>query len=100
MASAGEQPELAWEFVQKNFAALAARQGPSFRDAFVANLMSSFSDTERADELATFAPTHATPGGKIIAARAREAILIDAEFKARVVPALDDWLQRRTGRDQ
>jgi aminopeptidase N len=99
VAGAGEQPELAWEFVQKNFAALAARQGPSFRDAFVANLMSSFSDTERADELAAFAAAHATAGGKIIAARAREAILIDAEFKARVVPALDDWLQRRTGRD-
>ena len=27
VAGAGEQPELAWAFVQKNFAALAARQG-------------------------------------------------------------------------
>jgi aminopeptidase N len=99
VASAGEQPELAWEFVQKNFAALAARQGPSFRDFFVSNLMSSFSDAERADELARFAPAHATSGGKIVAARAQESILIDAQFKARVLPAVDDWLKRRAGRD-
>jgi ERAP1-like protein len=99
VASAGEQPELAWEFVQKNFAALAAKQGPSFRDSFVSNLMASFSDAERADELARFAPAHATSGGRIVAARAHEAILIEAEFKARVLPAVDDWLKRRAGRD-
>ena len=99
VASAGEQPELAWEFVQKNFAALAAKQGPSFRDSFVSSLMSNFSDTERAAELARFAPARATSGGKIIAARAEEAILIDAEFKARVLPALDTWLKRRSGGD-
>ena len=99
VASAGEQPELAWQFVQKNFATLAVRQGPLFQNFFVPSLMTSFSDAERAAELALFAPAHATAGGKIVAARAQEAILADAEFKARVLPALDDWLKRRAGRD-
>ena len=42
VASSGEQPDLAWDFVQKNFDALAAKQGPSFRDAFVAELHDQF----------------------------------------------------------
>jgi aminopeptidase N len=99
VASAGDQPELAWEFVQKNFAVLAAKQGPSFRDYFVSNFMTNFSDADRAAELASFAPVHATSGGKIVAARAQEAILTEAELKARVLPAIDDWVKRRGGHD-
>ncbi len=99
VASGGEHPELAWEFVQKNFAVLAARQGPSFRDYFVSNLMLTFSDLEHAAELASFAPVHATSGGRIVAARAQEAILIAAELKARALPAIDEWIRRRGARD-
>jgi aminopeptidase N len=99
VASAGEQPELAWDFVRKNFAVLAAKQGPSFRDYFVSNFMRNFSDADRAAELASFAPVHATSGGKVVAARAQEAILTDAEFKARALPAIDDWIKRRATRD-
>jgi aminopeptidase N len=95
VASAGEQPELAWDFVRENFDLLAARQDPSFRDYFVAHLMRSFSDPGRAAELAGFAPAHATSGGRIMAARAHEAILIDADVKARVLPQLAAWLQAR-----
>ena len=61
VASSGEQPDLAWDFVQKNFDTLAARQGPSFRDAFVADFMTNFSDDAHAAELAHFAPAQATP---------------------------------------
>jgi aminopeptidase N len=43
VASSGEQPDLAWDFVKANFDALAAKQGPSFREAFVANFMTNFS---------------------------------------------------------
>jgi aminopeptidase N len=61
--------------------------------------MLNFSDADRAAELASFAPVHATSGGKVVAARAQEAILIDAEFKARALPAIDDWIKRRGGHD-
>jgi aminopeptidase N len=97
VAGAGEQPELAWAFVQKNFATLAARQGPSFRNNFVANLMTNFSDAARAEELVGFAPTQATSGGRIVVARAQETILTNAELKARVLPAIGEWVKRRNG---
>ncbi len=99
VAAAGEQPDLAWAFLQTNFQALANKQGPSFRNYFVANFMMVFSDAAHAAELAGFAPAHATSGGKLVAARAQEAIMIGADVKARALPAIDAWIKRRTTRD-
>ena len=99
VASAGEQPDLAWAFVKRNFSALAAKQGASFRNYFVSNFMQVFSDPARAAELASFAPVHATAGGRTVAARAEEAIRFDAELKARELPAIDSWIKRRNARD-
>ncbi len=99
VAAAGEQPDLAWAFVKRNFAALAAKQGTSFRNYFVSNFMQVFSDAARAGELAGFAPVHATSGGRTVAARAEAAIKFDAELKARELPAIDEWIRGRNGRD-
>ncbi|HKA80956.1 MAG TPA: M1 family metallopeptidase [Xanthobacteraceae bacterium] len=99
VAGAGEQPELAWDFVLQHFEALATRQGPSFRNYFASNFMGHFTDAARATELANFAPVQATSGGRMVAARTQEAILISADLKARALPAIADWLRRRNGRD-
>ena len=95
VASAGERPDLAWDFLQKNFDALLARQGPAFRDQFVANLVTNFSDEPHAAELAAFAPAHATSGGRVMTARAMETIAIAADLKARALPAVDAWIRER-----
>jgi aminopeptidase N len=94
VASAGEHPDLAWDFVQANFAALAAREGPFFRDNLAANLLSNFSDRPHAAELAGFAPAHETAGGRKMAARAEENILADADFAVQALPAVDEWVKR------
>src|SRR5437667_168039 len=75
----------------------SAREGPSFRNNFVANFMTNFSDAVRAEELAGFAPAQATSGGRIVVARSHETILINAELKARVLPAIGEWVRRRNG---
>ena len=95
VASSGEQPDLAWDFVKANFDALAAKQGPSFRDAFIANFMTNFSDDAHAAELAGFAPAQATSGGRVMTARALETIAISADLKARALPAIDAWIKAR-----
>jgi hypothetical protein len=41
----------------------------------------------------------ATSGGRIVAARAQEAIMIGADVKSRVLPAIDDWIKRRNARE-
>jgi aminopeptidase N len=94
VASGGEHRDLAWDFVKANFAALAAKQGPSFRDNFPANLMTNFTDAAHAEELANFAPVHATSGGRIVAARAYERIMTAADFSAHQLPAVNEWVKR------
>jgi aminopeptidase N len=98
MASDGGHAELAWAFVRKNFKSLADRQGSSFRNYFVPNLMKNFSDRNRADELAGFSPMHASSGAREAAREAESDIRSDADLKARVVPAVDVWIKRRTTR--
>jgi aminopeptidase N len=94
VASAGEHPDLAWAFVQQNFAALSSKQGPYFRDNFAANLMTNFSDRAHAAELASFAPAQVTSGGRMMSARTQETILTDADFIAQILPRVDDWVAR------
>jgi aminopeptidase N len=95
VASSGEQPELAWHFVQKHYDALFARLGPSFRDEFIPNLMTNFTDGAYAAELLQFAPAQATSGGKVMTARAVEAIAISADLKTRALPAVDAWIKEQ-----
>ena len=95
VAASGEQPDLAWDFLQKNYDALLAKQGPQFRDEFIANFMTNFSDDGHAAELAAFAPVQATSGGRVMTARATEAIAISADLKARALPAVDAWIGTR-----
>ncbi len=54
VAASGWHRELAWDFVQKNLAALTARQGPDFPHEFVPNFMTNFSDEAHADALRQF----------------------------------------------
>ncbi|MTV16110.1 MULTISPECIES: M1 family metallopeptidase [Bradyrhizobium] len=93
VASAGEQPQLAWDFVRTNFDTLLARQGPNFRDQFVPNFMTNFTDEAHAVELAAFAPSQSTTGGRVMVARSVQAIAISADLAARVLPAADAWIR-------
>ena len=95
----GQQGDLAWAFLRKHFEALSAKQGPAFRSTFVSYFMTSFTDRARAAELKNFAPVHATSGGRIIAERAEDMILINADLKATVLPAVDEWIKTRAAKD-
>ncbi|NOJ44501.1 M1 family metallopeptidase [Bradyrhizobium sp. WSM 1791] len=95
VAYSGEQPDLAWDFLQKNYDALFAKLGPQFRDQFIANFMTNFSDEGHAAELAGFAPVQATSGGRVMTGRAQETIAISADLKARALPAIDAWIRAR-----
>jgi len=95
VASAAEQPELAWQFVRDNFDVLLARLGPGFRDQMVPNLMTNFNDEEHALQLAHFEPSQSTAGGRIATARALETMAIAADFKARAIPELAAWIRQR-----
>jgi len=95
----GWQPQLAWDFIQKNLGALTARQGPDFPDEFIPNFfMTNFYDEAHAAELRQFAPAQATTGGRVMTARALESIAISADVEARVLPAVDRWVSAHSAR--
>jgi len=98
VASQGEHRDLAWSFVKANFDALAAKQGPSFQNNFPAGLMTNFTDAAHAQELANFAPAHSSSGGRIVAARAYERIMTDADFSTQLLPAVNEWVKQRIAR--
>jgi aminopeptidase N len=98
VASQGEHRDLAWNFVKANFAALAAKQGPSFPEYFPAGLMTNFTDAAHAEELANFAPAQSTAGGRTVAARSYERIMTDADFSTQQLPAVNEWVRRRMAR--
>src|SRR5262249_26574498 len=75
VASLGEQPEMAVEFVRRHFETLAGKHDASFRNTFLSGLMGNFSEAARADELKQFAPAYETPNGRTEAERIRERIL-------------------------
>jgi aminopeptidase N len=96
VALTGEHRDLAWDFVKANFDRLSARQGPSFQDYFPAELLTAFTDAAHAQELADFAPAHATSGGRTTAAQSYETIMANVDFAALLLPAVDEWVQLRT----
>jgi aminopeptidase N len=94
VASQGEHAELAVEFVKRHFETLADKLGSSFRATSMSTLMAHFSDPARAEELKQFAPAHETSEGRDEAERTRDRILADAEFVARQIPAVDEWVRQ------
>jgi ERAP1-like C-terminal domain len=92
-----EHPDLAWAFVQQHFPVLLERHGSSFRDYVAGAVLTNFTDRTAADELARFEPARATAGGRISAARATETILINADFRERQLPAIDEWVKGHGG---
>src|SRR5260370_5052842 len=95
VASSGEQPDLAWDFVKANFDALSAKQGPSFRDAFVANFMTNFTDDAHAAELSHFAPAQATSGGRVITAPAPAGSAVPADLNKRALRGGEDMNEKQ-----
>jgi hypothetical protein len=79
VASAGQRPGPAWQFIKDNFTVLSDRFGPTYKDSGPATVATNFTDKEHAAELAQFAPAHETAGGRTIADRAEESILTDAD---------------------
>jgi aminopeptidase N len=95
VASSSEQPELAWDFVQKHYDPLLAKLGPSFHDSFIPNLMTNFNDGAHIAELLQFAPAQATSGGKVMTGRAVETIAIAVDLKTRALPAVEAWIKQQ-----
>jgi aminopeptidase N len=95
VATAGEQPEIAWDFAQANRQKLDAKLGAVLAVRFVPYLMRGFSDAQRANELETYAQKYMPAGAKSEVDKAAEAIRFNADLKARIIPEIQKWLSQK-----
>jgi aminopeptidase N len=100
IVAAGEHPELALKFAEKNFARLAAGRSSDFRYFFMSRLMSNFAERSYAKKLAEFGPVHETSGGRIAALRAQARIRESADFREHQIPEIDNWVKSNSGKPQ
>ena len=90
----GEHPDLAWTFVRENFSALVAKAG-----TLVPYILRLEPDDElhrrgacrRARELR--AGVRKRPADAMVAARAHERMMTDADFSAQQLPAIEEWIR-------
>jgi aminopeptidase N len=95
VASAGEQPEIAWNFAQANREKLDAKLSAVGVVRFVPYLMRGFSEAQRANELETYAQKYMPAGAKSEVEKAAEEIRFNADLKARIIPEIHNWLSQK-----
>lgn len=93
VALTGEHADLAWEFAQANFDALAKSLTAFERYDYAPDIMSGSSDAARADELEAFMKARFPAEAAVNGARVAEAIRDRAAFRARELPTLDAWVK-------
>ena len=96
VAFGGEHRELVWAFVRQNLKRLTEKLDFWGRLNYAPNLMTSFSDAARADELETFSREHLTKDADKEVAKAAAKIRFQAKLKARELPRIDAWLRKRS----
>ena len=91
----GEQPALAWDYAEAQRAQLDKKLDGLGKVYFAAGVMGGFSDAPRADELDAYAQKYLPPGAKRSIDKAAERIRFKADFKARLLPEINKWIEQR-----
>ena len=94
VARQGEHPELVWEFAQENMKALLAKQDALGVNGFAAGLFPFFSALKDAETLERYAKTNLPAEARKAVAKAIDEIGFRAEFKQRLVPQLNAWMEQ------
>src|SRR6266481_2446373 len=85
-------PDLAWEFAKANMKALLEKTDALGANTFAPDLFVFFSEKSRADELKTYAKSNLPATSAKEVAKAVDEVEFRAEFKKRIVPQLNNWL--------
>jgi aminopeptidase N len=97
LATEGEHPAIAWEFVTTHFKEVQQRMGLDRRNRLVWSIAGGFTEDSRADELVAFAKAYLTPGAMPEVEDTANLIRFRAKLKAKTLPVVDDWVKTRVG---
>ncbi len=90
----GEHPDLVWDFAKAHMKALLAKQDALGINSFAAGLFNFYSDPKEAAAIETYAKEHLPPSAAESVAKAVDEIGFRAEFKKRLVPQLNSWMEQ------
>ncbi len=88
----GEHPELVWDFAKAHMQALLAKQDALSINSFAPGLFTFFSNRKDAETLETYAKAKLPKDSADAVAKAVDEISFRAEFKERLVPQLQAWM--------
>jgi aminopeptidase N len=89
-------PDMAWEFAKANMKALLAKTDALGANRFAPSLFSFFSDDSRADDLKSYAKNNLSRDSVREVAKAVDEIQFRAEFKKRLAPQLNVWIEKKS----
>jgi aminopeptidase N len=89
-----DHPEIAWQFARTNMKALLAKADALAINSYAPSLFVFFSDRARADELKAYAKANLPPSSATEVAKAVDEVEFRAEFKARLLPQLNSWIEQ------
>ncbi len=92
VAKTAQQPDLAWQFIKKNYVALSRNTDSFARMDFVPRFFKSFDDMKYAQMLQDFAKTNLPADAQPLVAKAVDSIKNNAQFKTEQIPSVDSWL--------
>jgi len=88
------RPDLAWDFAKANMKALLEKTDAVGANSFAPSLFVFFSEKLRADELNAYAKSNLPATSAKEVAKAVDEVEFRAEFKQRIVPQLNSWIER------
>jgi aminopeptidase N len=94
VARYSDHPDLAWDFAKGNMKALLAKTDALGANTFAPSLFVFFSDKSRAEELTAYAKSNLTSAGSHEVAKAVDEVEFRAEFKQRIAPQLNRWMEQ------
>jgi aminopeptidase N len=93
IARYGEHPELVWEFARAHMKELLAKQDALGMNGFAPGLFTFFSEPKDAETLQAYAKSNLPPSATDAVAKAVDEIHFRAEFKERLSPELNSWIE-------
>ncbi len=89
----GEHPDVVWDFAKAHMKALLAKQDALGINSFAAGLFNFYSDPKYAEVLQTYAKANLPESSAESVGKAVDEIGFRAEFKKRLVPQLQVWME-------
>jgi aminopeptidase N len=88
-------PDIAWKFAAANMKALLAKTDAVGANRYAASLFTFFSEASRAEELKSYAKANLSPASAPEVAKVVDEIQFRAEFKKRLSPQLNAWIEKK-----